>query len=1136
MKRLIWLLPALMLLALAIRVQAGEISPELQDRWSKVAATDKVNAIFHLWERVDLRELDITLRDLRTTRQMRHKIVVEELQRVARESQPPFLSALDELQLNNRIDGYTAYWIANCVVVKGTRETLEELAKHPSIQWVEAVPVIELIDAVRTEDRTPRNPLDDQPPGVNAVHAPQVWHDLGYTGVGVLVANMDTGVDGNHIALGSRWRGNHAPHAECWLDVLGGGSQTPQDAQSHGTHVMGTICGTGGNGSQFDTVGVAPGAEWIAMNAIGGFGGDFGSDVLQGYEWFADPDGDPNSVEDVPDVIQNSWGINGGFGAPWTDCYEEWNEAIIACETAGTVVTFSAGNEGPTQASHRSPANIAIDSVTFFSVGAVDAGNFPNTPHPIADFSSRGPSDCDNTILKPEICAPGVNVYSSVPGGYDGGFSGTSMAGPHIAGVVALMREANPNADVREIKGVLMETAIDYGPAGEDNTYGRGFVDAYEAVLLISADRGWVIGQVTSGSTGAPISGARIQAGANYVRTTDSQGYYRISLPADSTLSFTASAFGFADFTTTMTVADSDTVTFDIELTPVAAGNIHGTVLIGNDIPVQGCVVTPIGIPVGPVVTNATGEFSYTLPGSNDYTFELEFQDMSMDTILHVTTNQTLEALIRFSTIRSQNLGPDTYGYRAYDRYDNGLPAEFNWADMTGATELNFPPIADASMFVEMPFPFVYYGQRFDSITINENGWVAAGEDPDRRNANTIIPHPAGPAGMLAVFWDQLQFGVTPVESHVMTRYDAANGVFIIEYDNMYFVPSANGDNMSAQVHIFDQEVWPTPTGDCEIMFLYDHVDITNGATVGIEDPTESRGLQVQYNTNLNGNSFAIGAGAAIRFTTRTAAQGTGNLSGTITTHPALTAPVPNGVRLGDETADVAANGNYSFVGVLSGPRTLRVQIPGYEEAMVSGVLMPNQTLDLDAEVWRLDPPRNLTFTRTNDSLFMSWEQPASVGGLDDLESYIVHLDSFELDTTATLNYRTRIPSGEDGHAYWLTALYEGGESATTDTIRVTLLDAHEQTGVPTVYALAPAYPNPFNPTTALEVSLPQNANLNLRVFDVTGREVATVASGLYSAGMHRFTWNAAGFATGVYFARLESPLGTQMQKLLLLK
>lgn len=1136
MKRMMWLIPALMLLFCATRVQAGEIAPELQEKWNKVAATEDVNAIFHLWERVDLRELDITMRDLKVTRQQRHKIVVEELQRVARETQPALVAELETMRNNSEIVGFTAYWITNCVVVKGPRETLEGLAKNPAIQWVEAVPVIELIGTVRHEDRTPRDPLDDRPPGVNAVHAPRVWYDLGFTGEGVLVANMDTGVDGNHDALGSRWRGNDHPHSECWLDVLGGGSQTPTDGGGHGTHVMGTICGTGGANSAFDTVGVAPGATWIAMNAIGGFGGDFFSDVLQGYQWFADPDLNPNTVEDVPDVIQNSWGINGGFGAPWTDCYQEWNEAIIACETAGTVVTFSAGNEGPGPSSHRSPANIAIDSVTFFSVGAVDAGNYPNTPHPIADFSSRGPSDCDQTIMKPEISAPGVNVYSSVPGNqYDGSYSGTSMAGPHIAGVVALMREANPNADVREIKSVIMRTAIDYGPAGEDNTYGWGMVDAYEACLLISADRGWVFGQVTSGATGDPISGARIQAGDNYVRFTDTQGNYRISLPADSTLSFVASAFGFAEYETTMSVADSDTVTFDIELTPVAAGILHGTVLIGNDIPVEGALVEPQDIPVGPVNTDSDGEFSYTLPGQNNYTFVITFQEMEMETTLFVATDQTTEALIRFNTPRSQVLGPDTYGYRAYDRYDVGLPAQYNLADMSDATEQVFPPIPDASMFIEMPFPFVYYGQRYDSITINENGWVAGGEDPDRRNANTIIPHPAGPSAMLALCWDQLQFADTPLNSRVLTLYDEANGVYIIGYENMYFTPAAN-NLFSGQIHIFDQEVWPTPTGDCEIMFVYDRIDVMNSATVGIESPMEEMGLQVKYNSSLNANSFQVEPGSAILFSTRTTARTTGHLSGTITAHPALAAAVPNGVRLGGLTGQVFVDGSYSFQNVFAGPRTLRIQIPGYEQIAVTATVNTGQTTDRDAEIWRLDPPSNLTFTRTNDSLFLSWDEPTSVGGLDNLESYVVHLDSFELDTTVGLEYRTRIPSGDDEHMYWLTALYDGGESGTTDTVRVSFIAADGVNEVPTVFALSPAFPNPFNPTTSLEVSLPQNASLNLRIYDVTGREVATVANGLYSAGMHRFNWNAAGFATGVYFARLESPLGTQMQKLLLLK
>ena len=104
---------------------------------------------------------------------------------------------------------------------------------------------------------------------------------------------------------------------------------------------------------------------------------------------------------------------------------------------------------------------------------------------PVAGFSSRGPTTCtpDGTwAITPDISAPGVDVRSSVPGGSYGNKSGTSMASPHIAGVVALMRDANPDIAVDEIKQIMYDTAFDLGSPGEDNSYGWGMVDAYRAV------------------------------------------------------------------------------------------------------------------------------------------------------------------------------------------------------------------------------------------------------------------------------------------------------------------------------------------------------------------------------------------------------------------------------------------------------------------------------------------------------------------------------------------------------------------------------------------------------------------------------------------------------------------------------
>ena len=199
---------------------SGEISPQLADRWSKLAPSQTSNGIFHLWEKVDIRELDISLTKMHITRQLRHKIVVEELQRVANESQPLVKAALDDLMARGEIIGYTPYWITNCFVIAGPHEKLAEIAKWEAFQWTEEPPQIELIGPVTRHGRMPAGALDDHTPGVTAVRAPEVWYELGFTGEGSLVANMDTGVDVTHPALGSRWRGNTHPHSECWHDLL----------------------------------------------------------------------------------------------------------------------------------------------------------------------------------------------------------------------------------------------------------------------------------------------------------------------------------------------------------------------------------------------------------------------------------------------------------------------------------------------------------------------------------------------------------------------------------------------------------------------------------------------------------------------------------------------------------------------------------------------------------------------------------------------------------------------------------------------------------------------------------------------------------------------------------------------------
>jgi bacillopeptidase F len=470
---------------------AGEIEKNFREYLKSLPSDELVSAIVIMADQADIKTLNATLKAEKATRQVRHQRVLSALQAAASESQGNIVSYLEAKKKEDSVKGYTRYWIANLIVVQATKAELEKIAARADVEVIEENFKVSLIEPVGDRSKSVGIPPKGigVTPGLRAINAPRVWHELGITGLGRLVANLDTGVDGVHPALTSRWRGNHQPWQECWRDAVGFGDTIPHDYYGHGTHVMGTLCGLGATTG--DTIGVAWQAEWIADNAINqNTGTAFDNDVLDAFQWFADPDGDPNTIDDVPDIVQNSWGIDHRFSG-YQDCDYRWQLAIEACEAAGVVVTFSAGNEGPSARTLRSPANICHTPTTNFAIGAVDATHY-DFPYPIAGFSSRGPSDCDGITKKPEVVAPGVEVYSSVPGGgYEQyGWDGTSMAGPHVAGVVALMRQADPNLDVDSIKQILIRTAVDLGTSGEDNDYGWGIIDAYAAVSAILFEHG----------------------------------------------------------------------------------------------------------------------------------------------------------------------------------------------------------------------------------------------------------------------------------------------------------------------------------------------------------------------------------------------------------------------------------------------------------------------------------------------------------------------------------------------------------------------------------------------------------------------------------------------------------------------
>jgi subtilisin family serine protease len=465
---------------------AGTIEPNLSAIMASRSAGESVSTLVYLKDRVDIAALNAELERGRPSFAARHETVVRSLQEKAATTQGPLQDYLKGLLLAGRIQKFQPFWLANAIRVDGPADEITRLAERPEVDTIYYNYEIESITPVNEKpEPAGQNQGGQRTPeiGLVAVRAPEVWA-MGFDGTGVLVATLDTGVDGNHPALASRWRGldpQYQGHPEwAWFDPVTN-TTFPQAFGSHGTHTMGTVCG----GAPGDQVGVAPGAQWIHAAVIDRV--DIPTtvaDACAAFQWMADPDGNPATTFDVPQSCSNSWGVTTGHGYP--PCDQTFWSFLDGSEAAGTAQVFSAGNEGYGGAPEtlRRPADRATTEVNCFAVGAIDANN---SSWPIADFSSRGPSHCtpDGTAaIKPEVVAPGVNVRSSLPGGSYGYMDGTSMASPHVNGVLALVREACPDLTVDEAKQILLDTAHDLGDVGNDNWYGMGMVDAVEAVNI----------------------------------------------------------------------------------------------------------------------------------------------------------------------------------------------------------------------------------------------------------------------------------------------------------------------------------------------------------------------------------------------------------------------------------------------------------------------------------------------------------------------------------------------------------------------------------------------------------------------------------------------------------------------------
>ncbi|MFP8958316.1 S8 family serine peptidase [Natrialbaceae archaeon A-CW3] len=458
--------------------------------------------------------------------------VVDELKTTAHQSQEPIVEYVDEtagLTVKNQ------FWLANALLleVDTNAVSLDQLTAQDGISDVHPNFHYEIPDP---ESGPTSTDTTDVTYGLDQIDAPEAWDAYDSRGEGARIAVLDTGVDPDHPDI------DIDPDHFAEFDSDGEEVESdPYDSHYHGTHVSGTVVGGDDSGT---AIGVAPEATLLGALVLPDGGGTF-AQIIGGMEW---------AVEEDADAINMSLGVTGYVG--------EMIEPVRNADHAGTVVVSSSGNSGPNTSG--SPANV-YDA---FAIGA------SNEDEEIADFSSGetistesawgslAPEEWPETYVVPNVSAPGVDVTSAFPVDHDDGpyhaISGTSMASPHVAGVVGLIRAAAfEDATTEQVKRALAATA--WKPDGEsdepDSRYGRGIVDAFAAVGRVAADSG-VTGTVTD-SDGSPIEDATVTLDGFPVET-DADGEFQVRTVA-GTYELTADAFGYTPDTVNVDVDDGFT-------------------------------------------------------------------------------------------------------------------------------------------------------------------------------------------------------------------------------------------------------------------------------------------------------------------------------------------------------------------------------------------------------------------------------------------------------------------------------------------------------------------------------------------------------------------------------------------------
>ena len=470
----------------------------LEEAMKSINSNEKIKVNILLIEQSDAMAL-LREAEFHSNKQEQRQFIVETLRQQAEVTQAELLKNLEEMEYNGMVKDIQPFWLVNCVSCMANKVAINDLAQRHDIMTIYHCQETQWIFE-NEPTPAPKNIGREITQNLLQVNAPQVW-EQGYTGAGVLIALIDTGVRLDHADLAGRLWDGGAEYPNHGYDFYYHDND-PSDDWGHGTHVAGTICGTGASGSQ---TGIAPSATIMALKAFNSEG------VGEETHWVAAMQ---FALEHNADLMNMS------LGRPQPNAAQKlmMRQACDNTLAAGVVIAACAGNlrqmgfmvpppnniytpgDCPPPHLHEDQLVNAGGLSCVISVGAVDYN------HTIAPFSSEGPSQWTDVtqyndypytagstteigLIRPDICAPGVQIKSLDYNTTDGYtlMDGTSMATPLVAGTIALMLSKNHELTPAQIDEILERTAVKL-TEHKSNDFGSGLLDALAAVNAVDPD------------------------------------------------------------------------------------------------------------------------------------------------------------------------------------------------------------------------------------------------------------------------------------------------------------------------------------------------------------------------------------------------------------------------------------------------------------------------------------------------------------------------------------------------------------------------------------------------------------------------------------------------------------------------